>query len=260
MAWGVEDTRYVIWAFLLHTACKVAWLCSALCKLSTVVSVLPCWQLHVAWVPNRPTSADRSSSLLVVVAPWQRRSGATTRYLKVQQHGQYTSSCPVGSPVRDHVQGLHVAMCAFCWLNRVACQVMHDLTRADKGHMSRPHRMTCLSKGHGCRALMQPAHVHTYRCCSWLQHSCGGAPPQPWAASPHNPQDNSAAGRYAGGPCPTHLSLRWAAIRDQVRPVYPPPCMQNTTGPLLPAVYTRKVPLQAPHTTARKVTAIHGYV
>lgn len=95
MAWGVEDTRYVIWAFLLHTACKVAWLCSALCKLSTVVSVLPCWQLHVAWVPNRPTSADRSSSLLVVVAPWQRRSGATTRYLKVQQHGQYTSSCPV---------------------------------------------------------------------------------------------------------------------------------------------------------------------
>lgn len=29
-AWGVEDTRYVIWAFLLHTACKVAWLCNAL--------------------------------------------------------------------------------------------------------------------------------------------------------------------------------------------------------------------------------------
>lgn len=35
-----------------------------------------------------------------------------------------------------------------------------------------------------------------------------------------------------------HLSFTAAAIKAQVSPVYPHPCKQNNTAPLLPAIYT----------------------
>lgn len=42
----------------------------------------------------------------------------------------------------------------------------------------------------------------------------------------------------------SHLSFSCLATSDHVRPVYPPPCRQNTTAPVEPALYTLKDPLQ----------------